>query len=612
MTEKERALKELRLLQLEKEKRRLETAERSGEIQEVQSERAKEFAQDIGPSLVHGASLGFSDEIEGVIKSAVGDKTYEEYRDLDRADTEARRERSPVASGIGEVVGGGITSAVLPIGGYMGAMAEGAAVGIGESEAELGSGGMVADAAMGAGGGVIVKGGLDILGIPFKDPKAIRARTLGAGKKEMMSQFGSFNNVYEALDNLKKRGFLKKGSRYSSKTGKYEKGGKYDKTSKDALVDFEMKSSKALKDIGTEIGSVLKKGKNRYTFEDLQNFSKDGKSAELFEILDEFESNSRDKVQAQKLVAQILEDLKMALDKPNFTVEGDTYGIPNGVTLQELNKFKQILQRDSLPLYKKVAQGSGDELEGKKVELVGKVGRLLKDYIENRTTSELGLQSSDKLKKLNSHFGDLSLAQDMLQDRIASGQAKGFAGSSHVGASPAYVVGKGVETAGGGVSGGLTRANIGEAIEGPLSKPLGVLGGGMRQSPARMMSTDTNSRTPQSVDEVFTSMRFPRDTQGILENKEAFLQKVKLSDAENYDAVKTILESSPAEIQAVLPTLTKTMPYLFEYDEYGRFDGKVPQEMRPATIKKIWDMDFSNTEKTALVDIMNRTGKLDL
>jgi hypothetical protein len=612
MTEKERALKELRLLQLEKEKRRLETAERSGEIQEVQAGRAKEFAEDLGPSVVHGASLGFSDEIEGAIKSALGDKTYEEYRDIDRAETEARRERSPVASTMGEMVGGGVTSTVLPIGGYLGAAAEGAAVGLGESEAELGTSEMAGDIALGAGAGAAVKGALDVLGIPFTDPKAIRARTLGAGKKEMKSQFGTFNNIYKAIDNLKERGFLKKGSRYSSTTGKYGKAGKYDKRTKDPLGDYEMKSTKALKDVGTEIGGVLKKGKVKYTFEDLENFSKDGTSPELYKILDEFEGNSRDKKQAQKLIDDVLEDIRVAMDKPNITVEGEEFGAPIGINLKELNTFKQVLQRDSLPLYKKVAQGSGDELEGKKVELIGRVGRLLKDYVENRSTSELGVQATDKLKKLNSHYGDLSLINDMVQDRIATRQASGFSGSAHTGASLPYILGKGVETAGGGVGGGLMRARIGDVIEGPMSKPLEVLGGGMRQAPARMMSTDQNGRTPQSVDEVFTSMRFPRTTQGILENKEAFLQKVKLSDAENFDAVKTILESSEAEIRKVLPTLTKTMPYLFEYDEYGRFDGVVPQDMRPATIVKIWDMPYTNTEKTALIDIMNRTGELDL
>ncbi|NRA92419.1 MAG: hypothetical protein HRU26_06985, partial [Psychroserpens sp.] len=138
------------------------------------------------------------------------------------------------------------------------------------------------------------------------------------------------------------------------------------------------------------------------------------------------------------------------------------------------------------------------------------------------------------------------------------------------------------------------------------------LGREMGRKPQSVDPVFSEGEMPQDIDEVFIQMRFPRTTEGVLQNKEAFLQKVKLSDTENYDAVKTILESSPAELQAVLPTLTKTMPYLFEYDEYGRFDGKVPQEMRASTVKKIWDMDFSNTEKTALVDIMNRTGKLDL
>jgi hypothetical protein len=97
-----------------------------------------------------------------------------------------------------------------------------------------------------------------------------------------------------------------------------------------------------------------------------------------------------------------------------------------------------------------------------------------------------------------------------------------------------------------------------------------------------------------------------------MEHKDSFLKKVEMMEPEHYENLAHIVNMPPQQAQKILPAIAKKFPHLFEYDEYHRFDGVVPQEMRPEAIKKIWAMPMSNTEKTGLIDQLNRTGELDI
>ena len=96
----------------------LEEAEYQASKQRSAPKKAKgtalDTAADAAVGAIDGLTLGFADEIEGAAKAAYDQVTgsdksfkesYQEHRDQDRRDSEARRERSPIAYGAGQVAG---------------------------------------------------------------------------------------------------------------------------------------------------------------------------------------------------------------------------------------------------------------------------------------------------------------------------------------------------------------------------------------------------------------------------------------------------------------------------------------------------------------------------
>lgn len=98
------------------------------------------WAESLGRGALQGATLGFSDELAGVIESVVTDKTYEQARDESRSKNKAAQEAHPWLYGGGELAGGAATALVPGLGAAGGlgkAVATGAAAGLGSSDADL-------------------------------------------------------------------------------------------------------------------------------------------------------------------------------------------------------------------------------------------------------------------------------------------------------------------------------------------------------------------------------------------------------------------------------------------------------------------------------------------
>lgn len=124
----------------------------------------------IGRGGLSGLTLGFDDEIGGVLKSAFGDKSYREARDELRAKKKAAQTEHPWAYGLSEILGGAATPGLGAAGAAktLGSVVKaGAAVGgasaLGSSEADLTEGdfaGAIKDTAVGAAVGGAVSGGL--------------------------------------------------------------------------------------------------------------------------------------------------------------------------------------------------------------------------------------------------------------------------------------------------------------------------------------------------------------------------------------------------------------------------------------------------------------------
>jgi len=136
------------------------------EAKEAHRLRLEEEAASRRPGVVaslargakQGITLDFGDEIAGALESAFTSKTYKQARDEARAKDREAQESSPVAYGLGQILGGGATALVPGAGlaklgtGAAATIARGAGAGIvagaGASEAESVEG-VVRDAAVG-------------------------------------------------------------------------------------------------------------------------------------------------------------------------------------------------------------------------------------------------------------------------------------------------------------------------------------------------------------------------------------------------------------------------------------------------------------------------------
>lgn len=121
------------------------------------SRSAPGYLESLGRGTLQGVTLGFSDELAGVYDKVKHGKPYEQGRDESRANNEAARKAHPWIYGGGEV-GGGIGSAVLAGPGALslkGAAAAGAAIGLGNSKADL-TKGEIGGAALDTGVGTVL------------------------------------------------------------------------------------------------------------------------------------------------------------------------------------------------------------------------------------------------------------------------------------------------------------------------------------------------------------------------------------------------------------------------------------------------------------------------
>lgn len=132
--------------------------------------------ESAGRGIAQGVTFGFADEIEGGLKSAFSDKTYEQERDAARAEYQAAEKANPIVStgaeiagslpwllvpGMGEVRGATLGAKALGMA-AQGAV-QGGLVGAGKSESDT-VGGVLQDTASGAVVGGTLGGALPVVG----------------------------------------------------------------------------------------------------------------------------------------------------------------------------------------------------------------------------------------------------------------------------------------------------------------------------------------------------------------------------------------------------------------------------------------------------------------
>jgi hypothetical protein len=158
-----------------------------------------------------GLTFDFGDEIAGALEAAFTSKTYKQARDEARAKDRAARESSPLAFGLGQILGAGATMAIPGAGaarlgtGVAGAAARGAGAGIvagaGASEAE-GIEGVVKDAAKGGLVGGATGAALGGLSRILGGPKGIVGGAPERADKQLLTGvgMGATPKVYKELN----------------------------------------------------------------------------------------------------------------------------------------------------------------------------------------------------------------------------------------------------------------------------------------------------------------------------------------------------------------------------------------------------------------------------
>ena len=594
--------KELELLMLEKEKRRRESAKRSGEVHEALKEQASSVIEDAPILAAQGATLGFADELYGKANELVGGD-YEQSRDMIRKKTQEARERHPFAAPAIETVAGLPAMAAFPSG-VVGTAMGAATMGVGESE-ESTPFGVGVDAAVTGLTGAAVHGGFKGAKRLVSGGESILGRFMGKGAKDFEKRGGRLGDPRQTAKELKDAGFFKyKVADLDVNEGKFKpvkKIGRGKPTREDALINAD----NAIKKIGDEVNLVLEKKplKENYVAEDFIYHP------DLVQSTDDIINSSTNEKKTREIVDEELKNLRYSLNNP-IEVEdmfGDIVSEPQGVNLKRINQIKQNFQRESKKNYEAV-----EPIFKEKAAIQERIANALKTFVED----QIHPSERANIKRLNRLSHQLHNAKDSLSKAVAKREAGGVDTSViKPYANTAYIAENALEKLGGGDKGMLTRADIAGKLE---SIPEGIrrpVRRAVKDYPTRLASDyfmhDDNdlSKLPEKL--VKTTV--PRTTQGILDNLDFVKMKLAQQAPQFYETFMDVVENNPQQLDQLLPWVEMRMPHIFDYDKYNRINGKIHDEQMKVKARKdvMHDDNLSNIEKAKIIQKLNKTGEFD-
>jgi hypothetical protein len=134
---------------------------------------------------------------------------------------------------------------------------------------------------------------------------------------------------------------------------------------------------------------------------------------------------------------------------------------------------------------------------------------------------------------------------------------------------------------------------------------------GIDQTPEPM-----KGRMPQSVPNIpeqFIRTPLPRNTEGLLKNKNFVLGKVAQMMPEMLEGVKDVMENNPENLPELAQVLAMKMPHVFEKDKYNRFDGRILSEKdKQVAIKDtLLNESLGAIEQARIITRLNKEGLYD-
>lgn len=577
-------------------------------VQAQVEEEASEYEtiKDWGHGAVQGATLNFADEIYGAGKSVYdrGDlEDYELNRDVARKEWSEARERSPIATTTGEIVGSVVSpgSKALAAGkglrGVTRGLIEGGIQSYGATDKETGKDQAV-DAAKGAALGGVVGGATNYLTKRFsKSPNAVRAEVMGVkGRDYRVDGPGDRRN---SIENITKSGMLKnRKMEYDVDKMSFVPRGK----SKFSLDELEKNTEERLLGRAEDAVEKIQDRKEQYYGMLLDNRYVSNKTIDdmVLEISDEY--SKRGLFKGPEARNEAVLKIQQNIYDQIQNIGGD----PSRISLRQLDRIKRMAQED----VKNFSKGLGEI--GDNDELARITSRKLKDLVNNNI-------GDDGFKKLNSAQHDFLTAKGDLQNKIKSLE---LATPASENVNKTSILERFVDGLSGGSQGRLDGAARTEWYEKAIPAPVravvpyaleetpGVIYRQNFQGKEDMGGTWRNPSSVPNIPEQLIRTPLPRSTQGLIDKKPFVLAKIAQMMPEMLDAVKDVYENNPENLGELAQVISMKMPHVFEKDKYNRFDGRILSEVdkQKAIKDTLLNEKINSIEQAKIITKLNKEG----
>jgi hypothetical protein len=556
------------------------------------SKGASDLVQDVPVALLQGAAFDQADDLLKQANPAMGEK----LEDL----TNTAYERSPffstLASAAGGMATGSAAKSIPAIGktvsnlvkGPLGSLVQGAGSAEEGSKAE----------------GAIIGGGLHTVAqvtkalskIPFSDPTAIRARSiLGVqpGKAKRATAEGS-KDLFTVADKLKEVGFFtRRDADFDIVKGKFvaKPGSDMLKMRAPGEEDFVSRSQDAIDKLNEENKRIVSNRKVKVPISEVTNIFENAKNT--------LTNSLYDKESAAKNIGKLQEIANLE------------YIVPDKDGMIDASVIEDIKSR----LQKEASKNFGIEGDAPKVkEAYMAAANEAMTFLENKFG-----ENYKRNNKLQSAF---ITAKGEIEKNSAGSRAMSASNPAQIGTGAAYLAGKAAEAIGGGRSGALIRADIGDAIEGVKSKeyidqflniaPSRAIKPMREEVPVEPRINMNDSRNRMFYNESLLRTPFPRTTEEVMANPEFIISKLKLmAGPDMAEGAKEVLKNQPQRVPKLLAGIQAMFPQLLTDDKYNRIDNKItdPQLKASAIEDTMRDDRLSYTDKIARINLLNKTGE---
>ena len=566
-----------------------------------------ETLKDVATTAPQGITTWADEAQAGVqagYKSLVEGKPFQETYEQDvsdiRADIAKARERSPIATKVGEF-GTSLATTLTPgLGTITGAgklanlgpsLVISAFEGLGTAEDKLSMEGAVNagwGTAFGVGGNVLSAG---IKKATTMVPGKIRAMALGAGSPEMrevgiraredvaneLKDMGLFQNMKVDFDVAKGK-FIAKGK--SLESVERATRPKY----RERLFMATNKIQKAKESL---LGA---KAKDPVNMNRLMNDLDDT----INEYADRGPGFKERYDKARGVVATIIEDLKEDMSKVGAKTP----------TVEVLEKAKARIKEKLGTYGKNPLLKDPDELERFYQDVNRNINKEMELAVGNPEYTRLNSMQQRMLTA--SHDLDKAIASDLISQKSNNFLTNA---SNYLMSGPESLEAQ-----------AFAADILNKPIVKLLKKPMGAVAEESQYMTMRYLDPSTNQnvgRSPQSVGispRELIKYRIPRTTQGILENKDMVLAKIVQAGAsdEMVDTITDALNGDAEDLANIAPLVMTQFPTLFEKSKYKTFDGKFldPMDKSRAADEIAKRDDLDSLKRFKMINDINKHGKV--